>query len=320
MSLLVSKEGILTTVQDLGRYGFRFFGVNPSGVMDRSAARIVNIILGNDENAALIELHFPAGEFLFEAETPFALGGADFSPELSNTCVPLWTTVQARGGDVLKFRKKRAGNRAYLAVAGGFHVDKWLDSASTSLVTGMGGFNGRRILFGDHIPFKPVNSSNKWSNLRIGNSLIPAYSSSPKLRITAGPEFDMLTGIGQQHFLSGQFVVSPESNRMGFRLQGPSITRLTESEILSSGTTFGTVQLLPDGQLIVLMADHQTTGGYPRIATITAVDLPLIAQLGSGDEISFELIDLEAAENLLLDLERDIAFLKTGLRLRRGAL
>jgi antagonist of KipI len=130
----------------------------------------------------------------------------------------------------------------------------------------------------------------------------------------------MLTGIGQQHFLSGQFVVSPKSNRMGFRLQGPSITRLTESEILSSGTTFGTVQLLPDGQLIVLMADHQTTGGYPRIATITAVDLPLIAQLGSGDEISFELIDLEAAENLLLDLERDIAFLKTGLRLRRGAL
>jgi antagonist of KipI len=319
MTLLVIKEGMLATVQDLGRYGFRSFGVNPSGVMDRTATRLLNLLLDNDESAAVLEMHFPAGEFLFEEATDLAIGGADFSAELSSGPVTHWAVTHARGGDILRFVKKRIGNRVYLAVVGGFKVDEWLGSASTSLVTATGGFNGRRLIAGDRIKFKP-GAECRYNSARVGNSLVPLYSNSPTLRVTAGPEFDMLTGISQHQFFTEQFAISPQSDRMGFRLNGPRLYRLSDAEILSSGTTFGTIQLLPDGQMIVLMADHQTTGGYPRIATIASVDLPLIAQLGPGSKVSFDLIETEYAERLVLELEKSVAFLRTGLRVNRGSL
>lgn len=319
MSLLVIKQGMLTTVQDLGRYGFRSFGVNPGGVMDRTAARLLNQLLGNDENAAVLEMHFPAGEFLVEETTDLAIGGADFSAELSGGPVTRWAVAHARKGDILRFVKKRIGNRAYLAVNGGFEVDEWLGSASTSFVTATGGFNGRRLIAGDRIKFKP-RAECRHNSTRIGNSLIPKYSDSPALRVTAGPEFDTLTGISQHQFFTEHFAISPQSDRMGFRLNGPRLYRLSDAEILSSGTTFGTIQLLPDGQVIVLMADHQTTGGYPRIATVASVDLPLIAQLGPGSKVSFDLIETDYAERLVLDLEKSLAFLRTGLRVISGSL
>lgn len=319
MSLLVIKQGMLTTIQDLGRYGFRSFGVNPGGVMDRTAARLLNQLLGNDENAPVLEMHFPAGEFVFEAATDLAIGGADFSAELSGAPVTRWAIAHAHKGDILRFIKKRIGNRAYLAVDGGFGVDEWLGSASTNLVTATGGFNGRRLIAGDRIKFKPCAEC-RHNSTRIGNSLIPMYSDSPALRVTAGPEFDTLTGISHQLFFTEHFAISPQSDRMGFRLNGPRLYRLSDAEILSSGTTFGTVQLLPDGQVIVLMADHQTTGGYPRIATVASVDLPLIAQLGPGGKMSFDLIETDYAERLVLDLEKSLAFLRTGLRVINGSL
>ena len=320
MSLLVTKEGMLTTVQDLGRMGYRTFGVNPGGVMDRTATRLLNQILENDPNAPVLELHFPAGEYLFEAETTFAVGGADFSPALSAVTIDSWTVYSASPGDVLKFPTKRSGSRSYLAVSGGFCVESWLRSCSTSLLTGKGGFHGRKLRTGDRISIAPFTDSDDSACKTIGRSLIPPYSQSPALRVVAGPEYDLLTGISQHALFTKEFVVSRQSDRMGFRLQGPTLFRLNDSEILSSGTTFGTIQLLPDGQMIVLMADHQTTGGYPRIATIVSVDLPLIAQLGPGDEVLFELIDLEQAECLALNFERDLLFLKAGVRARNGRL
>jgi antagonist of KipI len=320
MSLLVTKEGLLTTVQDLGRYGRRSFGVNPSGVMDRTATRLLNLLLGNNENAPVFEMHFPAGEYLFEQSTSFAIGGADFSEHLSNEPIANWSMIRANAGDLLKFTRKTAGNRAYLAVKGGFEVQPWLDSASTSLVTSTGGFQGRRLCTGDRIPFAGTGEPMHQPSTRIGTSLLPAYSPVPSLRILAGPEFDELTGKSQHEFLTNKFDISPRSDRMGFRLSGPPLSRLSDSEMLSSGTTFGTIQLLPDGQMIVLMADHQTTGGYPRIGTIASIDLPLIAQLGPGNKVSFELIDQVEAERLVIKLERDIAYFKTGLRVRSGCL
>jgi antagonist of KipI len=319
MSLLVVKEGLLTTVQDLGRFGYRSFGVNPSGVMDRAAAQLLNLLLENDENDAVIEMHFPAGEFTFENHIDFAIGGADFSAELSKRTVTPWAVIHALKGDVLRFVHKKVGSWAYLAVSGGFDVDEWLGSSSTSLVTETGGFYGRRLIKGDRIPVKPSAMGSPNSS-RIGNSLVPLYSDSPTLRVTRGPEFDMLTGVSQHLLFTERFAISPQSDRMGFRLNGPQLFRLSDAEILSSGTTFGTVQLLPNGQMIVLMADHQTTGGYPRIATIASVDLPLIAQLGPGNEVAFDLIETEQAESLILDLEKSIAFLRTGLRVSSGRL
>ena len=319
MSLLIVKEGLLTTVQDLGRYGYRSFGVNPSGVMDRTAARLLNLLLHNDENAAVLEIHFPAGEFMFEEDVDFAIGGADFSAELSGGNLLRWSAVRAQKRDVIRFAKKHMGNRAYLAVNGGFQVDEWLGSSSTSLVTETGGFYGRRLIKGDRIPIK-ASAAGSLNSSRIGNCLVPLYSDSPTLRVTRGPEFDMLTGVSQHQLFTKRFAISPQSDRMGFRLNGPQLFKLSDAEILSSGTTFGTIQLLPDGQMIVLMADHQTTGGYPRIATIASVDLPLIAQLGPGNKVSFDLIDTEPAERLVLGLEKSIAFLRSGLRVSRGRL
>jgi antagonist of KipI len=319
MSLHVVKEGLLTTVQDLGRYDYRSFGVNPSGAMDRTAARLLNLLLDNDENAAVLEMHFPAGEFFFEEDIDFAIGGADFSAELSNGKVTHWAVTHAQQQDVLRFVKKQMGSRAYLAVSGGFQVDEWLGSSSTSLVTATGGFCGRRLVKDDRIPIKPAAAGSPNSS-RIGNSLVPSYSDSPSLRVTRGPEFDMLTGVSQHQLFTEAFAISPPSDRMGFRLNGPRLFRLSDAEILSSGTTFGTIQLLPDGQMIVLMADHQTTGGYPRIATIASVDLPLIAQLGPGNKLSFDLVEAEHAERLVVDLEKSIALLRIGLRVSNGRL
>jgi antagonist of KipI len=320
MSLLVTKEGLLTTVQDLGRYGRRSFGVNPSGVMDRTATRLLNLLLGNNENDPVLEMHFPAGEYLFEHATNFAIGGADFSGQLSIEPIANWSVIRANAGDLLKFTRKTSGNRAYVAIKGGFAVQPWLESASTSLVTSTGGFYGRRLCTGDRIPIAGTGEPMPQPSTRIGNSLLPNYAPAPRLRILAGPEFDELTGKSQHEFLTNKFDISPRSDRMGFRLSGPPLHRLSDSEMLSSGTTFGTIQLLPDGQMIVLMADHQTTGGYPRIGTIASIDLPLIAQLGPGNKVSFELIDQVEAERLVIKLERDIAYFKTGLRVRSGCL
>jgi len=321
MSILVTNGGLLTTIQDLGRYGFQSFGVNPCGAMDRHATRLLNELLGNEPNSAVIEMHFPAGEYLFEKSIQFALGGADFSAELSQKRISNWTAVQASAGDILSFPKRRIGSRAYIAVRGGVNAESWLGSVSTSLQTGMAGFRGRKLKVGDRISFADnLSGLGATTGQRIGCSLTPNYSVSPVVRVIRGPEFDAMTAKSQQTFLGKQYKISHRSDRMGFRLEGPTLYKLSESEMLSSGTTFGTVQLLNDGQMIVLMADHQTTGGYPRIATIASVDLPLIAQLTAGDKVTFQMTSVDEAERLLLDWEKSLAFLKQGLKFRQQRL
>ena len=321
MSVVVRKAGILDTVQDRGRFGYRRFGVNPNGPMDAAAARLLNTLLENDENAAVIELHYPGGEFVFEKATAFAVGGADFGAEIADRPVVNWKIHRAAKGHVLKFRRKRFGNRAYLAVADGFSGEGWLGSTSTNLVARVGGINGRRLESGDRIEFAPSKLSAGVVNVSsLGNSLLPLYSPSPCIRIMRGPEFDRLTGIGQQALLNENFRITKNSDRMGFRLLGPALYKIDRDEMLSSGTTVGTMQLLPDGQIIVLMADHQTTGGYPRVGVIASVDIPLIAQLGPGDDLSFDLIEHAEAEALTMRFEKDLAFLRTGIRVRSGRL
>lgn len=281
--------------------------------MDRTAVRLLNILLDNEENCAVVEMHFPAGEFLFEKPTSFAVGGADFKPRINDREISNWAICEASSGDILNFPNKRVGNRVYLAVGGGFEIPMWLGSSSTNLTACAGGFEGRRLQNGDRLPCDGRSAS---TGVRLGPSLIPPYDPSSSIRVTAGPEYDLLTGEAIEALFSHQFEIAPESNRMGFRLNGPTLHRLYEAEMLSSGTTFGTIQLLPNGQTVVLMADHQTTGGYPRIANIIETDLPLIAQLGAGDRVRFELIDLSEAQKPILAFERELAFLRMGVRLR----
>ena len=311
MSLFVQKPGILTTIQDGGRTGSRSLGINPSGAMDRTAMSLINLLLGNNENEAVIEMHFPAGEFVFEVDCSFAVGGADLGAVLNGIEIANWSSAIARRGDSLRFTDRQNGNRAYLAVAGGFSIPEWLGSKSTNIAAGAGGIGGRRLQAGDRIGFlNPITCKTQ----RLGPTMTPKYNRFPTVRVIAGAEFDELTAISERTFLREGFKVTNESNRMGFRLSGMPISLLDTNRMVSAAVTFGTIQLLPDGQMIVLMADHQTAGGYPRIANVISADLPLLAQLGPGDGVGFRLVSIDEAEFLLARREKDLQFLRLGIR------
>ena len=314
MGIIIKRPGILSTIQDLGRTGARKFGVNPSGVMDTAAARIVNTILGNDESAAVLELHFPAAEMEFDADTVFAIGGADFGAKLDNEDLKNWSSTLASNGSTLKFTNKGSGSRAYVAVHNGFQVKSWLDSASTNLAVGVGGFSGRRLAAGDRIACGDLTA---FTTLTVGHSLVPRYSRYPTVRVIPGAEFEFLTATSERVFLKEGFTLTNDCDRMGYRLSGKPLHLLNDRSMISSAVCFGTIQLLPDGQTIILMADHQTSGGYPRIANVISVDLPVLAQCGPGDGVSFEMVSIEEAERLALQFEAELNFLRVGCRLQR---
>lgn len=312
MSILFLTNSLLTTVQDLERAHFRRFGINPNGVMDKTAARLSNILLGNDENEAVLEMHFPAPKILFEEDAVISLGGAKFGARIGEKEIENWKLVFVEKGDILSFPRKISGNRAYLSVKGGFRIEKWLGSGSTNLRAGIGGLNGRSLRKDDKLFFKQRAADAKpQTNFRISRSLIPHYSAFPTVRFLPGAEFEKLVDESKVRFQTQNFTIRSESDRMGFRLQSESLNLTGKLELVSSAVNFGTVQLLPSGQLIILMADHQTTGGYPRLAHIISKDLPLIAQLGAGDKLSFTPVTIEEAETLIVEFEKDLNLLKT---------
>jgi len=311
MSILIEKPGILSTVQDLGRHGFRRFGVNPSGVMDTAAARLANILVGNDDNAAVVEMHFPAAQIAFERSTVFAICGADFEAIVDDKPAAAWRCHTATKGSRLDFLSKHDGNRAYLAIRDGMAIDEWLGSASTNLAAGVG---GRKLAAGDRLAIvEDDQSSLNCRKAFVSTTLRPHYSSFPTVRVIAGGEFELLSDVSQ--VFEQDFTVSSNSNRMGFRLRGETVELKETKSMLSSAVSFGTIQLLPDGQLIVLMADHQTSGGYPRIAHVITRDLPLMAQLGAGDKVAFHLVDQAHAEALAIEWERELSFMRVACRL-----
>ena len=224
--------------------------------------------------------------------------------------------MRADANAKLRFRGARAGLRAYLAVAGGFAAEKWLGSASANLKAGLDGILGRRLQSGDLIETREAAPAGLF-DYRISRALIPVYGRFPIVRIVAGAEYELLTGHSQERFLKENFRVAPQSDRMGFRLAGPPLYLLSAREMVSSAVNFGVVQLLPDGQLIVLMADHQTSGGYPRLATVLPVDLPLLAQLGAGDRVAFHLVAQAEAEEFVRQFERDLKILGAGVKLKK---
>ena len=312
MSIEILKSGILNTFQDLGRNNFRRFGINPSGAMDGHAARLINILLGGDEAEAVLEMHFPAPVLEFEKDALIALGGADFSAKLNAKPIENWRPIFANKGDHLSFPERKSGARIYLAVAGGFETEKWLNSASANLRAGI----GKALKQGDKISFKQrTKDEGQRTNFKISNSLTPRYSNFPTVRVTAGAEFDALTAVHAETFLKNSFTITLNSDRMGFRLNGAPLYLLEEARLVSSAVNFGTIQLLPDGQMIILMADHQTTGGYPRLAHIGEIDLPLVAQLNANDKVHFKLISVAEAEDLILEREKNLNLLKTAVKL-----
>ena len=311
MALLIQKEGILTTVQGLERYGMQRFGINPGGAMDSTATRLINLLLGNEEWEPVIEMHFPASEIVFEEACVIALGGADLDASLNGESIENWRPIFASRSSVLKFKQKVRGNRCYLSAKGGFNLDRLYDHGGTEFRKKI--LKSPQLKKHSRLDLKIRSTSvDAVPERRISTSLLPVYSQFPTVRIVAGGEFNLLDNAGKRILSDETFTVTNDSNRMGYRLRGHAIHPTKKPEMVSSAVSFGTIQLLPDGQLIVLMADHQTSGGYPRIANVISSDLPLLAQLAANDKVAFKLIDIEEAERISIRFEHDVQRLRIG--------
>lgn len=300
MSLRIIRNGILDTVQDLGRVGYRHLGINPAGAMDPFAASLANILVGNTMGEGVIEMHFPAAAIYFEAPAVMALTGADFGPACNEQACPLNTPLCIAAGTTLTLTHPHRGARCYFALAGGLDIPPWLGSASTHLKAHAGGWHGRKLLKGDIILFrKKVSPSPLHGNTFeiIGESVtIPDVTD--EILLLKGHELEWLSDASRHTFTHSPFTIAVQSDRMGYHLKGPALHRQNEEELVSSPVAYGTIQLLPDGSLILLMADHQTTGGYPRLGTVISVHFSRIAQMKPGDTIGFQFTDIRTAEKL----------------------
>lgn len=315
MSLLIHKAGIQDSFQDKGRFGLQHVGINVSGAMDLAAMQVANALVGNDATEAVLEFSFPAPVIHFNQPGLLCLAGADFGAVLNDKPLSVHQPFIVVEGCVLSFTKWKTGSYAYLAVQGGFVLDKWKASYSTNLKINAGGWQGRKLKKGDEINFKTV--FNKITKARIlpwlANTSGLSFSKH-KIRVITGIEWDWQTKASQKIFTKRPFMVTKESDRMGYRLKGEILSRQVKDELISSAVSFGTLQLLPDGQLIILMADHQTTGGYPRIAHVISADRSAVAQLRPGEIFSFEVVSLAVAEEAYLAQVRWLQQLASGAR------
>jgi len=312
MSLQIIKGGMLDTIRDEGRFGFQYAGINPGGAMDVFSMRIANILVGNNMREAVIEMHFPSSVILFQQDTIIALSGADFTPVINEVAVPLHKPIHVYSGSILKCKQLKKGARCYLALKGGMNIPAWLHSSSTNTRVGLDGIIGRTIHTDDIISYKneipqslhqttfhilPWMAGIKWDFSSIADDTI---------YILPGHEWGRLTDEAKKDFTNEPFRITALSDRMGYQLEGKVLYTDSKEEIISSAVCFGTIQLLPGGQLIVLMADHQTTGGYPRAAHVITSHLSKLAQMKAGDKIRFQLTDIKTAEEFLVKQERHL--------------
>ena len=298
-SIRVIKPGWCTTVQDLGRHGYQHYGVSVSGAMDRLALVIANRLVKNEDAAAALEITLVGPELLFNQAAVIAITGADLSPAIDRHSVPMWTAVAIPAGSCLTFGRRRSGARSYLAVAGGFDVPLLWGSRSTHVATCSGGFNGRALMADDTLQIGRIAQRGEWP--RIGATLAhdnrPIYSDSPSLRVVLGPQ--QIGARALSGLTNGPYRVTSQSDRMGYRLEGQRLSDLPAHRQISDGTAMGAIQVPPNGQPILLMADAPTTGGYPKLAVVISADLPQAAQLQPGDTVTFRITTLAEAETAL---------------------
>lgn len=317
MSLRILRPGLLTTVQDGGRFGLQHLGVVPCGAMDPVALELANGLVGNRSDEAVLEITVLGPEIVFETDALIALCGAEMEARLGGVPMPANRPVLVATGTVLNARRTTLGSRAYLAVAGGIALAPMLGSRSTYLPAKFGGMEGRALRAGDILPLVENVSSlsqKRYESLKnkkdiTGLRTLRTVSwSAPALTLPArepilihameGRHHELFDAAARRAFFDATWKVTPDSNRMGFRMAGPVLARSEAGEILSEPTCLGTVQVPANGMPIALMADHQTTGGYPKIAEIAAADVPRLAQLAPGGSVQFARCTLEQARDL----------------------
>ena len=303
MGICVQRGGPLTTVQDKGRLGYQNLGFSASGAMDRRALRLANLLLDNEENAAVLEVTMVGPKFTFESPNCFVLTGADLKASLNGQMLETNRVYAAGAGDVVDFPQSfpSRGARAYIGFAGGLDLPPLMGSRSTYLKGKMGGLEGRGLKAGDRLEFlAPRPQLPNLEKRRLLEDFEAMYGGRQvKIRVILGPQEDSFTPEGLELFLNQPYRVTPNSDRMGSRLDGPVIPHKGRADIISDGIAFGAIQVPSEGKPIILLADRQSTGGYTKIANVITVDLPKVAQRMVGDEIRFEAVSVEQAQQWL---------------------
>lgn len=312
LQLRVVKSGLLTTVQDLGRYGYGSIGLPAAGVMDEYAATVANLMLGNEVQAAVLEITLMGPTLTAVGSGLAALVGGDLGAKLNGIALPICGSFLLREGDILSF-SGGTGCRTYLALAGGIDVAVVLHSRSTFLRGKLGGFNGRALTRADMISACESSSQPAWYG-RLPERFWPQSQGERQLiRALSGPQGDLFDAAEKLSFFTQNWQVSKDSDRMGYRLEGEALHHLDKKEIVSDGVLKGAIQVPGHGQPIVLLADAQTTGGYPKIATVIGADLGKFAYFSSGNQLRFQEVSYEAAVQARRDLNAQYETIKTWL-------
>ncbi|HTZ31308.1 MAG TPA: biotin-dependent carboxyltransferase family protein [Methylomirabilota bacterium] len=301
-SLIVKSPGLLTTLQDLGRPGFGAIGVSAAGAADPVALRLANLLVGNEPGAAALEMTLLGGTYVFPEGGVIAVTGANMNPTLNGQPLEMWVTTTVTSGSELALGPTKNYARSYLAVAGGFKVKAFLGSASTHLLSGTGGFQGRALRKGDVLKFGPPQ--HKIRARRLSPSFLTSLKPRKVLRVTDGPQADLFSQEARHAFSHQCFRVSEESDRLGLRLEGSPIPAPSPTRMITEGVSLGAIQITPSGQAIILGVDQQTTGGYPKIANVVGVDLHRVGQLRPHLDIRFERTSLAVARALWIERER----------------
>lgn len=303
ISVKVLSPGFLSTIQDLGRSGFQAFGVPESGAMDKEAAMTANLLVSNKETAPVIEVTVMGLELEFSGDSKVAITGGDLMPTVNGLSVPMYQTLDIAAGSRLKFSALKKGARAYLAFSGELQLKKIMNSFSTYLRGSFGGFQGRKLEKNDIIFLKP--RENKDEDKYLASSLIRNYQKDT-LRVYLNRDEDYFTGEGINAFLTSEYHVSPQSDRMGYRLEGALISHRKGADIISTAINFGAIQVPGHGMPIIMMADRQTVGGYTQIGRVISVDLPLLAQMLPGSKVNFKEISLRESQELYRERLKEI--------------
>lgn len=331
MSLEVERPGLLVTVQDLGRHGFQHLGVMVNGAMDEVSHRMANWLVGNPDDEATLELTLSGPTLRFRADAVIAVCGAQMDARVDGEPLPSWRPARVPAGAQLVFGRCNQGARTYLAVAGGFDLPAIMGSRSTALRGGFGGFRGRALRRGDAIPLRSPEEAHtpRWVRLlsrtrrglaypswSVAHTELPMPREGRTVRVVPGRHWQSFPVAVRSQLTGAQYKVLLDSDRMGYRLEGPPLEARRGNDVLSEGMVTGAVQVPPSGQPIVLMADRATTGGYPVVAVVAAVDLPLMAQLAPGDRLRFGMITVMESHALLAARENELLKISEALRAR----
>lgn len=307
-SIDVINGGILTTIQDSGRYGYQELGIPTSGVMDDYNYRLANILVGNKLDEAVLEMTYFGPTLKFNEDLTLAITGSDMNPKINGQPAPMFETIKVKAGDTLQFGKVNEGVRGYLAFGGSIDVPVVNGSKSTHIKTKMGGIDGRALKPKDTLNI--VGSKDKTMR-RIPEKYLPKFNNCNLLRVVLGPQDGYFTEKGiHDLFRSGGYQVTKDFDRMGIRLKGTSIEHKETADIISDGTTFGSIQVPANGQPIILVADRQTTGGYTKIGNVITPDLHKLAQMSFLDKILFQKVTIDEAQKATLDYRNKFETIK----------